>query len=199
MLDEADEMLDMGFREDIESVLADCPEDRQTVFFSATMPKPILDLTKRYQRNPQLVKVTKNEVTNANIEQSWYAVRPDAKFEAMCRLIDFHQIKLMLVFSNQKARVDEIVEQFQMRGYAAEGLHGDMRQAARNQVMSKFRGGTTQILVATDVAARGDRRRRATAADRNVGCISLDYGGGGVVGRHCIVASLHGGHAGERA
>ncbi|MBO9637103.1 MAG: DEAD/DEAH box helicase [Siphonobacter aquaeclarae] len=155
VLDEADEMLDMGFREDIESVLADCPEDRQTVFFSATMPKPILDLTKRYQRNPQLVKVTKNEVTNANIDQSWYAVRPDAKFEAMCRLIDFHQIKLMLVFSNQKARVDEIVEQFQMRGYAAEGLHGDMRQAARNQVMSKFRGGTTQILVATDVAARG--------------------------------------------
>ncbi len=155
VLDEADEMLDMGFREDIETVLADCPEDRQTVFFSATMPKPIMDLTKRYQKNPQLVKVTKNEVTNVNIEQSWYAVRPDAKFEAMCRLIDFHQINLMLVFSNQKARVDEIVEQFQMRGYAAEGLHGDMRQAARTQVMSKFRGGTTQILVATDVAARG--------------------------------------------
>lgn len=155
VLDEADEMLDMGFRDDIESVLSECPPERQTIFFSATMAKPILDLTKRYQKNPHIVKVTREELTNQNIEQFWYAVRFDAKLEAMCRLIDFHQLGLMLVFANQKARVDEIVEQLHLRGYQAEGLHGDMRQSARNQVMAKFRQGVVKVLVATDVAARG--------------------------------------------
>jgi ATP-dependent RNA helicase DeaD len=155
VLDEADEMLDMGFREDIESILEDCPEGRQTVFFSATMSKPIMALTSRYQIDPKLVKVVKNELTNDNIEQLYYQVKGPAKMEVMCRLIDFYQLKLVLVFCNQKKRVDEVVEELNLRGYGAEGLHGDMRQQARNQVMGKFRGGAASILVATDVAARG--------------------------------------------
>ncbi|MFN8355355.1 MAG: DEAD/DEAH box helicase [Spirosomataceae bacterium] len=155
VLDEADEMLDMGFREDIESILDQTPEDRQTVLFSATMSKPILALTTNYQTNPKLVKVVKNEITNDNIEQLYFDVKAKAKMEVMCRLIDFYQLKLILVFSNTKAKVDEIVENLTVRGYAAEGLHGDMRQQARNTVMTKFRSGNTNILVATDVAARG--------------------------------------------
>ena len=155
VLDEADEMLDMGFREDIESILDQTPENRQTVLFSATMSKPILALANNYLTNPKLVKVVKNEITNDNIEQLYFDVKARAKMEVMCRLIDFYQLKLILVFSNTKAKVDEIVENLTMRGYAAEGLHGDMRQQARTTVMTKFRSGNTNILVATDVAARG--------------------------------------------
>jgi ATP-dependent RNA helicase DeaD len=155
ILDEADEMLDMGFREDIESILEDFPEERQTVLFSATMSKPILSITQRFQQDPVLVKVVKKELTNTNIEQVFFEVKPRAKTEVMCRLIDLYDLKLMLVFCNTKRKVEEIVEELMVRGYAAEGLHGDLRQAQRNNVMSKFRAGTTTILVATDVAARG--------------------------------------------
>jgi ATP-dependent RNA helicase DeaD len=155
ILDEADEMLDMGFREDIESILEDMPEERQTILFSATMSKPIMTITQRFQKNPVLVKVVKNELTAQNIEQVFFEVKPKAKVEVMCRLIDMHNLNLLLVFCNQKKRVDEIVEDLQIRGYQAEGLHGDLRQAQRNNVMSKFRSGVTNILVATDVAARG--------------------------------------------
>ena len=155
ILDEADEMLDMGFREDIESILEDMPQERQTVLFSATMSKPILGITQRFLKNPILVKVVKKELTNTNIEQVFFEVKPKAKVEVMCRLIDTYDLKLLLVFANTKRKVDEIVEEMQARGYMAEGLHGDLRQAQRNSVMSKFRGGTTSILVATDVAARG--------------------------------------------
>jgi len=155
ILDEADEMLDMGFREDIESILEEMPEERQTILFSATMSKPIMAITQRFQKDPVLVKVVKNELTNQNIEQVYFEVKPKAKVEVMCRLIDMYNLKLMLVFCNQKKRVDELVEELQLRGYQAEGLHGDLRQAQRNNVMSKFRSGVTNILVATDVAARG--------------------------------------------
>lgn len=155
VLDEADEMLDMGFREDIENVLERTPEERQTVLFSATMSKPIMAMTNNYLRNPKLVKVVKNELTNQNIEQLFFDVKGKAKMEVMCRLMDFYQLKLMLVFCNTKARVDEVVENLLIRGYQAEGLHGDMRQVARTNVMTKFRSGNTNILVATDVAARG--------------------------------------------
>ncbi|GAB3271484.1 hypothetical protein GCM10027347_42780 [Larkinella harenae] len=155
ILDEADEMLDMGFREDIEGILEDMPEERQTILFSATMSKPIMTITQRFQKDPVLVKVVKNELTNQNIEQVYFEVKPKAKVEVMCRLIDTYNLKLLLVFCNQKKRVDEIVEDLQVRGYQAEGLHGDLRQAQRNNVMSKFRSGVTNILVATDVAARG--------------------------------------------
>lgn len=155
VLDEADEMLDMGFREDIESILQETNEDRQTVFFSATMSKPIMALTTRYQNNPKLVKVVKNEITNANIEQLYFDVKGKAKLEVMTRLMDLHSVKLALVFCNQKKKVDEVVEELVLRGYAAEGLHGDLRQAQRTNVMAKFRSGVVNILVATDVAARG--------------------------------------------
>lgn len=155
ILDEADEMLDMGFREDIESILADMPEERQTILFSATMSKPILQITQKFLQDPVLVKVVKKELTATNIEQVYFEVKPKAKVEVMCRLIDMYDLKLLLVFCNTKRKVDEIVEDLQIRGYQAEGLHGDLRQAQRNNVMSKFRSGTTSILVATDVAARG--------------------------------------------
>ncbi|MBD2700661.1 DEAD/DEAH box helicase [Spirosoma sp. BT702] len=155
ILDEADEMLDMGFREDIESILEDMPQERQTILFSATMSKPILQITQKFQQDPVLVKVVKKELTNTNIEQVYFEVKPKAKVEVMCRLIDMYDLKLLLVFCNTKRKVDEIVEDLQIRGYQAEGLHGDLRQAQRNNVMGKFRAGTTSILVATDVAARG--------------------------------------------
>ena len=155
ILDEADEMLDMGFREDIESILEDMPEERQTILFSATMSKPILQITQKFLQDPVLVKVVKKELTATNIEQVYFEVKPKAKVEVMCRLIDMYDLKLLLVFCNTKRKVDEIVEDLQIRGYQAEGLHGDLRQAQRNNVMSKFRSGTTSILVATDVAARG--------------------------------------------
>lgn len=155
ILDEADEMLNMGFREDIEEILSHANEERQTVLFSATMSKEILNITKRFQHNPEIIKVTKKEITNDNIEQSHYLVKREAKFELMIRLIDVYDLQLMLVFCNTKSKVDEVVNELQANGYAAEGLHGDMRQAARNQVMNKFRNGNCNILVATDVAARG--------------------------------------------
>lgn len=155
VLDEADEMLDMGFREDIESILQELPDERQTVLFSATMSKPIMALTNRYLTNPKLVKVVKNEITNDNIEQLYFDVKGKAKMEVTTRLIDFYNLKLLLIFCNQKKRVDEVVEELVNRGYAAEGLHGDLRQNQRTQVMNRFRTGGVTILVATDVAARG--------------------------------------------
>ncbi len=155
VLDEADEMLDMGFREDIEMILDTMPDDRQTVLFSATMAKPIMTLTKKYQRNPELVQVTKNELTVSTIEQYYYEVKSTLKTQVMTRLIDQHNLQLMLVFCNTKRKVDEVVEELQGNGYHAEGLHGDMNQSQRNRVMQKFRSGNVNILVATDVAARG--------------------------------------------
>ncbi len=155
ILDEADEMLNMGFIDDIESILSNTPEERQTVFFSATMPKPIMDLTKRFQENPEIVKVTKKELTVSNIEQFHYDVRMGARTEAMSRLVDMHGLKLMLVFCNTKRMVDELVEELQSRQVAAEAIHGDLRQQQRTTVLAKFKQGVINVLVATDVAARG--------------------------------------------
>ncbi|MPR36884.1 DEAD/DEAH box helicase [Salmonirosea aquatica] len=155
VLDEADEMLDMGFREDIESILDDMPAERQTILFSATMSKPIMSITKRFLNDPVLIKVVRNELTNDNIEQVCYEVKPQGKLEVMTRLIDMYNLQSLLVFCNTKRKVDEIVEQLQVRGYSSEGIHGDLRQQQRTNVMSKFKAGVTTILVATDVAARG--------------------------------------------
>ncbi len=155
VLDEADEMLNMGFRDDIESILKDMPKEKQTIFFSATMPKPILEMTKRYQTNPIIVKVTSTELTNTSIEQEYYDVRNDFKVTMMTNLIEAHNLQLMLVFCNTKRGVDEVVEELNLQGYKAEALHGDLKQAQRNTVMTKFRKGLVNILVATDVAARG--------------------------------------------
>lgn len=155
VLDEADEMLNMGFRDDIEIILQDIPQDRQTVLFSATMPKPILEITKLYQKNPITIKVVRKELTVPSIEQYYFEVKQRNKFEVLTRLIDMHNPKLALVFCNTKKQVDELVLRLQGRGYSADGLHGDMRQGQRDRVMSSFRNGITDILVATDVAARG--------------------------------------------
>ena len=155
ILDEADEMLDMGFREDIETIMKKIPEQRQTIFFSATMPKTILDLTKKYQKNPQFVKLVHKEVTVPNVEQFYFEVKQQAKTEALARLIDYYNLKLSLVFCNTKRRVDELVEDLKIRGYLADGLHGGMQQNQRDTVMSRFRKRDIEVLVATDVAARG--------------------------------------------
>jgi len=156
ILDEADEMLDMGFREDIETILQTTPEERQTIMFSATMPKAILELTKMYQKDAEEVRVTpKDLVTVPSIYQAYFEVRERDKLEALCRILDVSSSQLSLVFCNTKRRVDEVVEALQERGYFAESLHGDLKQAQRDMVMKKFRNRTLEILVATDVAARG--------------------------------------------
>lgn len=155
VLDEADEMLNMGFREDIEDILKEVPEERQTILFSATMPKPILEITKNYQKNAELVKVVKKELTVQNIDQYYYEVKAKNKEEVLSRLLDMYNPKLSLVFCNTKRRVDELTNALQGRGYFAEGLHGDMKQSQRDRVMNGFRNGKTEILIATDVAARG--------------------------------------------
>ncbi len=155
VLDEADEMLNMGFREDIETILQDIPSRRQTVLFSATMPKEILAITKQYQRDPQLVKVVRKQLTVPGIEQNYLEVTQTNKLEVLCRLIDIYNPWLSLVFCNTKKRVDELVSQLQFRGYLADGLHGDMKQQVRTRVMNMFKEGKIEILVATDVAARG--------------------------------------------
>lgn len=155
VMDEADEMLNMGFREDMETILSKVPEDRQTILFSATMPKPILEITKKFQKDAEIVKVVKKELTVPNIDQFYYEVRPKKKEEVLCRLLDIYDPKLSLVFCNTKRQVDELVSALQGRGYFAEGLHGDLKQSQRDRVMNSFRNGRTEILVATDVAARG--------------------------------------------
>lgn len=155
VLDEADEMLNMGFREDIEFVLSGVPEERQTVLFSATMPRPIMEITKKFQNNAKVIKVTKKELTVPNIEQYYYDVKPKKKEEVLSRLLDIYSPRLSVVFCNTKKQVDLLVNALLGRGYFAAGLHGDMKQEQRDRVMQGFRTGKTEILVATDVAARG--------------------------------------------
>lgn len=155
VLDEADEMLNMGFREDIETVLKDMPKEHQMALFSATMPQAILDITGTYQKNAVYVKVTPREVTVAAIKQAYYRVARKDKFEAICRLLDYYHPEKSLVFCNTKKMVDEITGMLKDRGYEAEGLHGDLTQNQRDTVMNLFRSGRCRLLSATDVAARG--------------------------------------------
>ncbi len=155
ILDEADEMLNMGFLEDMETILTQLPEDRQTVMFSATMPMAIQEIARKFQQNPVNVKVVKKELTVPKVTQYYYEVKPKTKVEVMCRLLDMYAPKLSVAFCNTKKQVDELVQELQGRGYFAEGLHGDLKQEQRDRVMNSFRNGATEILVATDVAARG--------------------------------------------
>jgi ATP-dependent RNA helicase DeaD len=155
ILDEADEMLNMGFREDIETILSQVPSERQTVLFSATMPGPILDIARTYQNNAEMIRVVKKELTVPKIEQYYYEVNQKNKEDVLSRLLDMYNPKLSLVFCNTKKQVDELTAALQGRGYFAEGLHGDLKQQQRDRVMNSFRNGRTEILVATDVAARG--------------------------------------------
>ena len=156
VLDEADEMLNMGFREDIETILKDMPEERQTALFSATMPKPILDITREYQKpDAEYLKMTPKEVTIPLVKQAYYQVQRKDKEEVLTRLMDYYHPKRSLIFCNTKRMVDELTEHLKDRGYQAEGLHGDLSQNQRDTVMNLFRSGRTSILIATDVAARG--------------------------------------------
>ncbi|MEG0687582.1 MAG: DEAD/DEAH box helicase [Hungatella sp.] len=155
IMDEADEMLNMGFLEDMETILSQLPDDRQTVMFSATMPEAIAGIARKFQKDPITVRVVKKELTVPKVTQYYYEVKPKTKLEVMCRLLDMYDPKLSVVFCNTKRQVDELVESLQGRGYFAEGLHGDLKQIQRDRVMNSFRNGKTEILVATDVAARG--------------------------------------------
>lgn len=155
VLDEADEMFDMGFRDDIEFVINKTPGKRQTIFFSATMAKEIVRFAKKYQKNPKTIKVVHKELTVPKIEQYYFELKEHMKTEILSRLIDIYNPKLSLVFCNTKKKVDELTIELQGRGYFVDGLHGDLRQGQRDKVMSKFRTGNIDILVATDVAARG--------------------------------------------
>ncbi len=155
VLDEADEMLNMGFREDIETILTDMPEEHQMALFSATMPQAILDITHTYQTDAKYIKVTPKEITVDLVKQAFYRVQRKDKEEVLCRLMDYYQPKRTLIFCNTKRMVDELAEQLKGRGYQAEGLHGDLSQHQRDTVMNLFRSGRSQILIATDVAARG--------------------------------------------
>ncbi len=155
VLDEADEMLNMGFLEDMETILSQLPEERQTVMFSATMPSAIAEIARKFQKDPVMVRVVKKELTVPEVTQYYYEVKPKNKVEVLCRLMDLYSPKLSVVFCNTKKGVDELVQALQGRGYFAEGLHGDLKQEQRDRVMNGFRNGRTEILVATDVAARG--------------------------------------------
>ena len=155
ILDEADEMLSMGFREDIETILKDVPQERQTILFSATMSPEIMRITKQYQTDPELIRITREQLTVPNIEQTYYEVPVGKKTEVLSRLLDVYNPSRSIVFCNTKKQVDELVQGLQGRGYFAEGLHGDLKQEQRDRVMRAFRTGRTDILVATDVAARG--------------------------------------------
>jgi len=155
ILDEADEMLNMGFREDIDTILEKVPQQKQTIFFSATMPRAIIELTKKYQNNPEHIVIKHKQRTVSAIKQFYLEIGHSAKLEVLSRLIDANNITLSLVFCNTKKTVDELTTSLQSRGYSAEALHGDMRQIQRDRVMSKFRKGDINILIATDVAARG--------------------------------------------
>lgn len=156
VLDEADEMLNMGFREDMETILKEIQGEHQTALFSATMPKPILDITGTYQKpDAVMVQVVKEELTISLVEQSYYAVRSQYKEEAAARLLAYHDVHRALIFCNTKKKVDELAENLKNRGFLAEALHGDMSQHQRDLAMNRFRSGKLEILIATDVAARG--------------------------------------------
>ena len=155
VLDEADEMLNMGFKDDIEEILEKTPDSRQTVMFSATMAREIMNIAKTYQKSPEIVKVVSEELSNKKIDQYFVEVRRQDRVHAMIRCIDMMGLTSSIVFTNTKREVDELVSKLQEEGYVTEGLHGDLKQAQRDRVMNSFRRKNVNILVATDIAARG--------------------------------------------
>jgi ATP-dependent RNA helicase DeaD len=155
VLDEADRMLDMGFRDDIERILSAVPEQRQLLFFSATMPRAIQELIKRYSRDPAWIKIESHAQNAPQVDQVYFEVDRRSKIEALTRLIDVHDFRYGIIFCSTKLMVDDLDEHLHARGYAVDRLHGDITQAQRNRVMEKFRERKFEFLIATDVAARG--------------------------------------------
>ncbi|MBM7649403.1 ATP-dependent RNA helicase DeaD [Bacillus ectoiniformans] len=155
VLDEADEMLNMGFIQDIETILSHMPSERQTLLFSATMPKQIRAIAERFMTEPEAIKVKAKEMTVSNIDQYYVKVQQRDKFDTLSRLIDVHSPELAIIFGRTKRRVDELANALSLRGYQAEGIHGDLSQAKRLTVLKRFKEGKVDVLVATDVAARG--------------------------------------------
>ena len=155
VLDEADEMLNMGFREDMELILGEIPGEHQTALFSATMPKPILEITGQFQKDAVQIRVAAKELTIPLVSQRYYRVKSQDKDAACIRLLEYYQPKLCLIFCNTKVKVDELSEVLKKAGFQVEGLHGDMSQHLRDVAMHRFRSGISHILIATDVAARG--------------------------------------------
>jgi ATP-dependent RNA helicase DeaD len=155
VLDEADRMLDMGFVDDMKTILWAMPDERQTLLFSATMPSSVMDLVNKFQKDPQVINVTGDQITVPQVEQSFFEVKPWMKMDLLCNLIDTYNPTASLVFCNTKRRVDEIVKSLKNRGYSVDSLHGDMTQSRRDKAMLRFRKKQSTILVATDVAARG--------------------------------------------
>src|ERR1700676_5111914 len=149
VLDEADEMLDMGFRDDIEQVLKNVPTERQFICFSATMAKAIMDLINKFGRDPKAIRIEHKVLTIPTVEQAFYEIRGRSKTEALTRLIDIHDLKLGIIFCNTKRMVDDLVDHLNAQGYSADRLHGDMTQMMRDRVMQKFRKSGLEFLVAT--------------------------------------------------
>ena len=155
VLDEADEMLNMGFKEDIETILQDVPEQRQTILFSATVPPEILAITRQFQKNPVHIEINRNQVTLDNIKQAYVDIPMYQKQEGLKILFHYHKPRRAIIFANTKTMVDELTELLSGAGFTTGGLHGDMKQLQRTSVMNAFKRGRVNILVATDVAARG--------------------------------------------
>ena len=147
VLDEADEMLNMGFLEDMETILGQLPQERQTMMFSATMPSAIQEIARKFQKDPMTVKVVKKDLTVPKVTQYYYEVKQKNKIEVLSRLLDLYAPKLSVVFCNTKKGVEEVVEALQGRGYFAEGLHGDLKQIQRDRVMNSFRNGKADIIL----------------------------------------------------
>ncbi|TZE80923.1 DEAD/DEAH box helicase [Calorimonas adulescens] len=156
VVDEADEMLDMGFIDDIEEIIRQCNDDRQTMMFSATMPDAIRRLTKKYMKpEARFISIVKNTMTVSTVDQYYYEIKHENRFESLCRILDVDEPSSAIIFCKTKKGVDELTEALQERGYNVEGMHGDMNQSQRLNTLKKFRGGNLDFLVATDVAARG--------------------------------------------
>lgn len=155
VLDEADEMLDMGFAEDIEYILQQTPAERQTALFSATIPSEVLGLAQRYTRDPARISIAGEQLTAPRTRQVYYEVLPREKLDALCRILDVETPTTAIIFCRTRAEADDLGESLVGRGYTAEVLHGDLSQAQRDRVMKRFREGQAELLVATDVAARG--------------------------------------------
>lgn len=155
VLDEADEMLNMGFVDDIETILSEIPAQRQTVLFSATMPREVLEITKKFQNNPKTIEIKHTQLTVSTVEQYYFSITKGKKNYALYSLLEFYQPKSAIIFCNTKKMVDDLIKELRKHGFPAQGLHGDMRQASRTLVMHQFKNEKFNILVATDVAARG--------------------------------------------